>query len=66
MPNKLTITIRTDNAAFCESDGEVTAASLAAEVRNVLDTVARHIDAGAVGGTLFDSNGNRVGVWSHG
>lgn len=51
----LTISFRTDNAAFDPHPS--------AEVARILHDVAERIDAGQTDGPAIDANGNRVGQW---
>jgi len=49
--------IKTENAAF--DDG-----NCAAEVSRILRTVSEMVEAGIVGASIRDINGNTVGEWS--
>jgi len=59
----ITITIKTDNAAFSEDDGEPTGAARQAEIARILRELAEHYENGGVyaGHRLRDVNGNTVG-----
>ena len=49
---KITINIKTNNAAFEDNPGEV---------QDIIEHVAVSISSGMAEGPLWDSNGNRVG-----
>ena len=61
-----TLTIKCDNAAFHEDDGEATSGALGAEIARILRTLGGRLEQGADAedsGYLFDGNGNKVGGW---
>ncbi len=55
------ITIKTDNAAFGDSDS-----ARAEEVARLLREIADALDNGHTGGPVIDLNGNKVGTWDLG
>lgn len=61
-----TVTIATDNAAFCDADGEPDDVSRVAEVTRILRELADRMDESSADehGFIRDSNGNRVGEWT--
>ena len=59
------LTIRCNNAAFCDDDagpGDQDGARNA-EIARILRDLAMHVDNGATGGAIYDANGNRVGEY---
>lgn len=62
---EVSIVIRTDNAAFGESDGEHTADSIGSEVARILRQLADKCAEGGIyidsSERLYDYNGNQVG-----
>lgn len=52
-----TVTFDTGNAAFDGGNGP-------AEAAGILRRVAEKLEAGHEGGSIHDSNGNRIGSWS--
>ena len=61
----VTITFRTDNAAFGDQDNpeDDNLTDLRAESARILRKIARTLEEGSDGGTILDLNGNKVGVW---
>jgi hypothetical protein len=60
MPNEFRITIKTDNAAFTDEEGE--AGAREQEVARILRDVAHQLEDGiASAGSVRDYNGNTVG-----
>lgn len=59
MLNRLTLDIRTDNAAF-QGDHEADST----ECARILRDIASKLDRGDRGGPVRDCNGNRVGSWT--
>jgi len=55
------ITIKTDNAAFGDSDS-----ARAEEVARLLREIAADMDQGCTSGPVIDLNGNKVGTWDLG
>lgn len=56
-----TITIETDNVAFCAEDDDAFAP--APELLRCLARVSNALNAGKTGGKIMDTNGNKVGSW---
>lgn len=52
-----TVTIDTDNAAFCDSDKNE-------ELARILEQIADDLRHGRESGPCMDINGNKVGMWS--
>ncbi len=57
------LTIKCDNAAFCDADNkEFDDDAAKREISRILHEVAEYIKDGGDGRLIFDINGNRVGV----
>ncbi len=60
-----TLTIKTDNAAFSNDDGEDSDDAKRAECARILREVADLLDNGSQESAgVYDVNGNKVGKWS--
>ncbi len=55
------LSLRTDNAAFAEADGEPTEAAEERKVARILRWLADEVENSARSGPLYDANGNTVG-----
>lgn len=60
----LTLTIKTDNAAFADDDGTESDEAMRRECARILRDAARKLENGSDHGTLHDVNGNRCGSFS--
>jgi hypothetical protein len=54
MEGKFQIDFKTDNAAFEDNPREA---------QEILLKIVRRLDAGEVGGCIYDDNGNNIGQW---
>lgn len=57
MTTEVTVRFTTENATFHDGDGPAEAAKL-------LRIIAGKVSSGQDSGSVFDSNGNRIGEWS--
>jgi hypothetical protein len=66
-PSLFTVTITTDNAAFCDAHGEPTSEAMGAELARILRNVSKDVQDGpdldGDSGNIRDLNGNKVGIW---
>ena len=60
----LRIEIKTDNAAFCDPDGNESEYWESVELNRILANICLAIEGGETSGTCMDINGNKVGIWS--
>ena len=56
-----TLTLTTENAAFCDDENPTSDDAAKAEIARILRDAAKHIENGSDGRRLQDSNGNHVG-----
>lgn len=58
------IKFNTDNAAFCDADGEQNDLTKRLEVIDILCDIKYKVSQGLSGGPIMDINGNKIGEWS--
>ena len=57
------IEFSTDNAAFCDENGEPNDLTKKLEIIDILMDIRYKVSHGMSGGPIMDINGNKIGEW---